>query len=89
VGLVATAGVTLLDGDGRPTPMKMLGGEDANVVEIPSDSPVERLHSIEEHYDRHATTVDDRRCSHPAASSSTIRSAAPAADHTTGPTSGR
>jgi D-proline reductase (dithiol) PrdB len=59
VGLVATAGVTLLDEDGRPAPMKMLGGEEANVVAIPSDTPVERLHSIEEHYDRHATTVDD------------------------------
>lgn len=59
VGLVATAGVTLLDEDGRPAPMKMLGGEDTNVVEIPSDTPVERLVSIEEHYDRHATTVDD------------------------------
>lgn len=59
VGLVATAGVTLLDGDGRPTPMKVLGGEGANVVAIPADTPVERLHSIEEHYDRHATTVDD------------------------------
>ena len=59
VGLVATAGVTLLDDDGRPAPMKVLGGEEANVVEIPSDTPVERLVSIEEHYDRHATTVDD------------------------------
>ncbi|HEV3363218.1 MAG TPA: glycine/sarcosine/betaine reductase selenoprotein B family protein [Acidimicrobiia bacterium] len=59
VGLVATAGVTLLDEDGRPAPMKVLGGEEANVVEIPSDTPVERLASIEEHYDRHATTVDD------------------------------
>jgi hypothetical protein len=58
VGLVATAGVTLLGDDGRPAPMKMLG-EEANVVEIPSDTPVERLASIEEHYDRHATTVDD------------------------------
>jgi hypothetical protein len=45
--------------DGRPAPMKVLGGEEANVVEIPSDTPVERLVSIEEHYDRHATTVDD------------------------------
>ncbi len=59
VGLVATAGVTLLDDDGRPVPMKVLGGEEANVVEIASDIPVERLLSIEEHYDRHATTVDD------------------------------
>jgi D-proline reductase (dithiol) PrdB len=59
VGLVATAGVTLLDEDGRPAPMKVLGGEEANVVEIASDTPVERLVSIEEHYDRHATTVDD------------------------------
>ena len=59
VGLVATAGVTLLDADGRPAPMKVLGGEEANVVEIASDTPVERLVSIEEHYDRHATTVDD------------------------------
>ncbi len=59
VGLVATAGVTLLDDNGEPTPMKVLGGEEANVVEIPSDTAVERLVSIEEHYDRHATTVDD------------------------------
>jgi hypothetical protein len=59
VGLVATARVTLLDGDGRPAPMKVLGGEEANVVQIPSDTPVERLLSIEEHYDRHATTVED------------------------------
>lgn len=59
VGLVATAGVTLLDEAGRPVPTKVLGGEDANVVEIPSDTPVERLASIEEHYDRHATTVED------------------------------
>jgi D-proline reductase (dithiol) PrdB len=59
VGLVATAGVTLLDDAGQPTPMKVLGGEEANVVEIPSDTPVERFASIEEHYDRHATTVDD------------------------------
>ena len=59
VGLVATAGVTLLDDDGRPSPMKVMGGEEANVVEIASDTPVERLCSIEEHYDRHATTVED------------------------------
>lgn len=59
VGLVATAGVTLLDDDGRASSMKVLGGEEANVVQIPSDTPVERLASIEEHYDRHATTVDD------------------------------
>ena len=59
VGLVATAGVTLLGDDGRPVPMKVMGGEDANVVEIASDTSVERLVSIEEHYDRHATTVDD------------------------------
>jgi hypothetical protein len=59
VGLVATAGITLLDDDGRPTPMKFLGGEETNVVEIASDTPVERLCSIEEHYDRHATTVED------------------------------
>jgi D-proline reductase (dithiol) PrdB len=59
VGLVATAGITLLDEHGRPAPMKVMGGEEANVVEISSDTPVERLHSIEEHYDRHATTVDD------------------------------
>jgi D-proline reductase (dithiol) PrdB len=59
VGLVATAGVTLLDDDGRPAPMKVMGGEEANVVEIASDTPVERLVSIEEHYDRHATTVED------------------------------
>ena len=59
VGLVATAGVTLVDDDGRPAPMRVLGGEEADVVEIPSDTPVERLVSIEEHYDRHATTVDD------------------------------
>jgi D-proline reductase (dithiol) PrdB len=59
VGLVATAGVTLLEEDGRPAPMKVLGGEEADVVEIASDTPVERLLSIEEHYDRHATTVDD------------------------------
>ena len=36
-----------------------MGGEEANVVGIASDTPVERLHPIEEHYDRHATTVDD------------------------------
>jgi D-proline reductase (dithiol) PrdB len=59
VGLVATAGVTLVGDDGRPVPMKMMGGEEANVVEIASDTPVERLMSIEEHYDRHATTIDD------------------------------
>lgn len=59
VGLVATAGVTLVDDNGRPAPMKVMGGEEANVVEISSDTPVERCHSIEEHYDRHATTVDD------------------------------
>jgi D-proline reductase (dithiol) PrdB len=59
VGLVATAGVTLRDEHGRPAPMKVLGGEGANVVEIPSDTPVERFASIEEHYDRHTTTVDD------------------------------
>ena len=59
VGLVATAGVTLLDDDGRPAPMKVMGGEEANVIEIASDTPAERLVSIEEHYDRHATTVDD------------------------------
>jgi glycine/sarcosine/betaine reductase selenoprotein B len=59
VGLVATAGVALLDDHGRPAPMKVLGGEAANVVQIPSDTPVQRLASIEEHYDRHATTVDD------------------------------
>jgi D-proline reductase (dithiol) PrdB len=59
VGLVATAGITLLDDDGRPAPMKVMGGEEANVVEIASDTPVERLVSIEEHYDRHATTADD------------------------------
>ena len=59
VGLVATAGVTLLGDDGKPAPMKVLGGEEANVVEIASDTPVERLVSIEEHYDRHATTVED------------------------------
>jgi D-proline reductase (dithiol) PrdB len=59
MGLVATAGVTLVDDQGRSAPMKVLGGEGANVVEIPSDTPVERLRSIEEHYDRHATTVDD------------------------------
>ena len=59
VGLVATAGVTLVDDDGQPAPMKVLGGEEANVVEIASDTPVERLRSIEEHYDRHATTVED------------------------------
>ncbi|MEW6472165.1 MAG: glycine/sarcosine/betaine reductase selenoprotein B family protein [Actinomycetota bacterium] len=59
LGLVATAGVTLLDDDGRPAPMKVMGGEQANVVEIASDTPRELLVSIEEHYDRHATTVDD------------------------------
>lgn len=59
VGLVATAGVTLLDEEGRPAPMKVLGGAEANVVEIDSATPVEHLASIEEHYDRHATTVED------------------------------
>src|SRR5918996_849415 len=56
LGLVATAGVPSLDEEGRPAPMKVLGDEEANVVEIASDTPVERLSSIEEHYDRHATT---------------------------------
>src|SRR5439155_17156743 len=28
VGLVATAGVTLVDSDGRPAPMKVMGGEE-------------------------------------------------------------
>src|SRR5437763_4298296 len=42
VGLVATAGVTLLDDVGRPAPMKVMGGEEANVVDIASDTPVER-----------------------------------------------
>src|ERR1043165_3333189 len=37
VGLVATAGVTLLDDEGRPAPMKVMGGEEANVVAIASD----------------------------------------------------
>ena len=58
-GLVATAGVTLGDEEGRPVSMKVMGGEEADVVEIASDTPVDRFVSIEEHYDSHATTVDD------------------------------
>jgi D-proline reductase (dithiol) PrdB len=59
VGLVATAGITPADDDGRPAPMNAMGGDEANVVDIASDTPVDRLRSIEEHSDRHATTTDD------------------------------
>jgi glycine/sarcosine/betaine reductase selenoprotein B len=59
LGLVATAGVTLRGDDGRPASMQVMGGEEADVVEIASNTPVDRFVSIEEHYDRHATTVDD------------------------------
>lgn len=58
VGLVTTSDIALRAESGERA------SHDAatfvgNVYSIPLDTPVERLYSRNEHYDRHATTLDD------------------------------
>lgn len=58
VGLVTTSDITVLSESGkreRPDEAAMIG----NVYSIPFDMPPERLYSRNEHYDQHATTLDD------------------------------
>jgi D-proline reductase (dithiol) PrdB len=58
VGLVTTSDIAALNerGEREPHDAATLIG---NVYSIPFDIPVERLYSRNEHYDRHATTLDD------------------------------
>jgi len=58
LALVSTSDVALRDENGgvqNVDPMLMVG----NVYSIPSDTPIERLYSRQEHYDRYATHLDD------------------------------
>ena len=56
--LVSTSDVAVrgADGEGRDRSEEMLVG---NAYSIPSDIPVERLFSRQEHYDKYATHLDD------------------------------
>jgi D-proline reductase (dithiol) PrdB len=53
--LVSTCDIAIRD-DGTAHTQEMLVG---NAYVIPSDTPVERLYSQQEHFDKHATHVDD------------------------------
>lgn len=58
VGLATTSDIAMLNERGereRHDAAALVG----NVYSIPFDTPVERLYSRNEHYDRHATTLDD------------------------------
>jgi hypothetical protein len=58
VGLVTTSDIAVRkeSGDRESHDAAALVG---NVYSIPFDTPLERLYSRNEHYDRHATTLDD------------------------------
>lgn len=58
VGLVTTSDIAVASEDGgrnKHDPLALVG----NVYSISSDTPVERLYSRNEHYDQHATNLDD------------------------------
>jgi D-proline reductase (dithiol) PrdB len=58
LALVSTSDVALRDENGEiqnADPMLMVG----NVYSIPSDTPIDRFYSRQEHYDRYATHLDD------------------------------
>jgi len=58
VALVSTSDVAVrnADGEGRDKSDELLVG---NAYSIPTNTPVERLFSRQEHYDQHATHLDD------------------------------
>ncbi len=58
LALVSTSDVAVREENGEvqnADPMLMVG----NVYSIPSDTPIDRLYSRQEHYDRYATHIDD------------------------------
>jgi len=58
LALVSTSDVAVRDENGgvqNADPMLMVG----NVYSIPSETPIDRLYSRQEHYDRYATHLDD------------------------------
>lgn len=58
LALVSTSDVAVRDEDdeGKKADPELVVG---NVYSIPSDTPTDRLYSRQEHYDRHATNLDD------------------------------
>lgn len=58
IGLVTTSDIAVrtVSGERESHDAQALVG---NVYSIPLDTPIERLYSRNEHYDRHATTLDD------------------------------
>ena len=57
VAIVSTSDIAIAGPDGqRDRSHEFSVG---NVYSLPSDTPVEKLYSRQEHYDQHATTLDD------------------------------
>lgn len=60
VMLVSTASVVRLDDAGQPMEsLPIISGRDVEVFPVPSDIPVERLHSTSEDHDRVQTDMSD------------------------------
>ncbi len=63
VAIVSTSDVKVRKDDPGHDDVDLFGV--GNVYSLPSDLPIERLHSRQEHFDQHATTLDDVNAFYP------------------------